>query len=144
MLLDPSDTRFRDTPVILLLLHKDLEGFARNYVWNYCSVIGMMNYLSESTRPDIAMAVHQVAKYSNSPILTHEKEVMKNSRYFISTRDRGIVFKSDMKKCLELYADADFARNWKKTNHDHPENCLSRTGYLFIYNNFPIIWKSHL
>ena len=69
---------------------------------------------------------------------------MRISRYLIPTRDRGIVFKPDMKKGLELYVDADFAGNWKKADHDHPENCLSRTGYLFKYNNCPIIWKSQL
>ena len=57
------------------------------------------------------------------------------SRYLISTRDGGIVFKSDMKKGLELYVDADFARNWKKVDHNHPENYLSRTRHLFKYNN---------
>ena len=30
--LDPSDTRSRDTPVTLPLLHKDLEGIGRKYV----------------------------------------------------------------------------------------------------------------
>ena len=142
--LDPSDTRSRDTPVTLPLLHKDLEGIERKYLWNYRSVIGMMNYLSGSTRPDIAMAVHQAARFSNAPMLTHEKAVMRISRYLIPTRDRGIVFKPDMKKGLELYVDADFAGNWKKADHDHPENCLSRTGYIFKYNNCPIIWKSQL
>ena len=95
--LDPSDTRSRDTPVTLPLLHKDLEGIERKYLWNYRSVIGMMNYLSGSTRPDIAMAVHQAARFSNAPMLTHEKAVMRISRYLIPTRDRGIVFKPDMK-----------------------------------------------
>ena len=85
------------------------------------------------------MAVHQAARYSNAPMLTHEKAVMRISRYLIPTRDRGIVFKSDMKKGVELYVDTDLAGNWKKTDHDHPENCLSRTQYVFKYNNCPII-----
>ena len=77
-------------------------------------------------------------------MLTHEKGVMRISRYLIATRDRGIVFRPDMMKGLELYVDADFAGNWKKADKDSPENCLSRTGYIFKYNNCPIIWKSQL
>ena len=56
----------------------------------------MMNYLSGSTRADISMAVHQAARYSNCPILMHEKAVMRISRYLIATRGRGIVFRPDM------------------------------------------------
>ena len=64
---------------------------------------------------------------------------MKISRQLIPTRDRGIVFKPDIKKGLELYVDADFAENWNKADHDHTENCLSKKGYIFKYNNCPII-----
>ena len=49
-----------------------------------------------------------------------------------------------MEKGLELYVDADFAGNWKKEDKDRPENCLSRVGYVFKYNNCPNIWKSQL
>ena len=142
--INPTDTNSRDTPVTLPLLHKDLEGISRKLSWNYCSMIGMMNYLSRFTRPDISMAVHQAARLSNCPLLTHEKAVMRISRYLIATRNRGIVFKPDMEKDLELYVDADFAGSWKKVDKDSPENCLSRTGYIFKYNNCPIIWKSQL
>ena len=44
-------------------------------------------------------------------MLTHEKAVMMISRYLITTRDRGVVFKPDMEKDLEFYVDADFAEN---------------------------------
>ena len=122
--LDPLDTMSRDTPATLPLLHKDLEDIARNYVWNFCSIIGMMNYISGSMREDISMAVHQAAMYSNNSVLTHEQMVIRISRYLVPTRDRGIIFKPDMKKGLELYVCENFARNWKKADHDHPENCL--------------------
>jgi Reverse transcriptase (RNA-dependent DNA polymerase) len=35
--------------------------------WNYCSVIGKLMYLANSTRCDIAFATHQFARYSNNP-----------------------------------------------------------------------------
>ena len=33
------------------------------------------------------------------------------------------------------------AGNGKGADHDHPENCLLRTGYIFKYNYSPIVWK---
>ena len=55
--ISPADTNSRDTPVILPLLYKNLEEISRKLSWNYCSVIGIMNYLPGSTRPGISVAV---------------------------------------------------------------------------------------
>ena len=90
------------------------------------------------------MAVHQVARFSNEPKLSHEKAVMRLCRYLLDTSCRGLVYKPDIKKGLELFVDADFAGNWKNADADHPENCLSRTGYVIRYNNCCILWKSQL
>ena len=73
----------------------------------------MLNYLTGSTRPDIAMAVHQISRFSNNPKLSNEKIVMRICRYLIGTADKGMIFKPDKTKGLELYVDADFAGNWK-------------------------------
>ena len=139
--IDPADTNSRDTSATLLLLHRDLKGVVRKLAWNYHSLIGIMNDLSGLDR---SMAVHQGARHSNCPMLIQEKAVMRISRYMIVIRDRGIDFKPDMKKGSELYVGADFAGNWKKADKDSPENCLSRTGYIFKCNNCPITWKSQL
>ena len=104
----------------------------------------MLNYLTGSTRPDIAMAVHQIARFSNNPKLSHEKSIMRICRYLIGTADKGMIFKPDKTKGLELYVDADFAGNWKNAGEEHPENCMSRTGYLIRYNGCNIMWKSQL
>ena len=44
----------KETPVLENnILHKDADGPDRKQSWNYRSVIGMLNFLSTSTRPDI-------------------------------------------------------------------------------------------
>ena len=48
----------KPTPVMKPLLHKDLNGLPRKYDWNYRSIVGMLGYLQNSTRPDISMATH--------------------------------------------------------------------------------------
>ena len=32
--------------------------------FNYCSIVGKLNYLSQTTRPDIITTTHMIAKYS--------------------------------------------------------------------------------
>lgn len=43
------------------ILHSDSSGPPRKHHWNYRSLIGMLTYLSTSTHPDKAFAVHQCA-----------------------------------------------------------------------------------
>jgi hypothetical protein len=71
------------------ILHEDSSGPEREHTWNYCSMIGMLTYLSTSTRPDIAFAVHQCARFSISPKRSHELAVHRIVRYLKGTKDRG-------------------------------------------------------
>ena len=91
---------------------------------------------------DSMQAVHQVARFSNDPKLSHEKSVMRLCRYLLDTSCCGLIYKPGVKKGLKLFVDADFAGNWKNADAKHPENCLSRTGYVIRYNNCCILWKS--
>ena len=104
----------------------------------------MLNYLTDSTRPELAMSVHQATRFSNDPKLSHEKNIIRICRYLLGTLDKGIVFKPDISKGIEVYVDADFAGNWKNATEEHPENCMSRTGYLIRFNGCNILWKSQL
>ena len=49
-------TNAQPLPVVKSLLHRDLDGGPMHTSWNYQSVIGMMNYLQQSTRPDIFLS----------------------------------------------------------------------------------------
>jgi hypothetical protein len=40
-----------------------------NFPFNYRSITGKLNYLGQTTRPDILFAVHQIAKYASNPRL---------------------------------------------------------------------------
>ena len=54
-------------PAVKELLHKDSDGPERKHNFNYRQAIGMLTYLQGTTRPDIAMAVHQCARFSSNP-----------------------------------------------------------------------------
>ena len=104
----------------------------------------MLSYLQNSTRPEISMATHQTARFSNSPMLSHEKSIMRIGRYLLDTRKRGIIYKPDVSKGLKCYVDTDFAGGWSQADSENADNVLSRTGYIIMYADCPILWVSRL
>jgi hypothetical protein len=115
-----------------------------NKSWSYRAVIGKLNYLEKSTRPDIAYAVHQCARFSIDPREEHGKAVKAIGRYLLSTQDRGIIFKPN-KDGLLCYSDADFAGNWcKELCETDVTTAKSRTGYVIKNAGCPLIWASKL
>ena len=104
----------------------------------------MESYLQGSTRPDISMAVHQCARFSNSPMLSHERAVKRIAKYLKATKDRGVVYKPDPERGIECYVDVDFAGSWAKADADNAENVMSRTGFVIYYAGCPVLWQSKL
>jgi hypothetical protein len=113
-----------------LVLNKDLDGVPQKYDWDYCGVIGMLTYITGSIRPDIAMVVHQCARFSTNPMRSHEQAVMRIGRYLLSTRKKGMIYKPDSTKGIEVYVDADFAEGWDPADSMNADNIYSRTGYV--------------
>eukprot|EP00804_Cyclotella_cryptica_P006343 CCRYP_010172-RB/>CCRYP_010172-RB protein AED:0.32 eAED:0.32 QI:0/-1/0/1/-1/0/1/0/373 len=142
--IEPSMTNKQSVPVVGPLLSRYTDGPARKHTWSYRSVIGMLGYLQGSTRPDISMAVHQRARFNAYPMLCHEKAVKRIAQYLLSSSDKGIVYKPDSTRGLEVYVDADFAGCWSSGDVHNPEVVLSRTGYVIMYAGCPITWSSKL
>ena len=134
----------KTTPATKPLLHKDLKGESRKNSWNYRQAVGMLTYLQATTRPDLAMAVHQCARFSIRPMLSHERAVKRIGRYLLATKDKGITFKIDKNKGMECFVDADFAGCWSKEDPDEPDNVLSRTGFIIFYAGCPLVWVSKM
>ena len=54
----------KDTPALSsVILQKDTQGKPFNNDFHYRRVIGKLNFLGKSTRPDISYAVHQCARF---------------------------------------------------------------------------------
>ena len=113
--------------------------------FNYRRLIGKLNYLEKSTRPDIAYATHQVARFCQDPKRSHGEAVEHIVKYLRDTRDEGIIFKPQTDKSFDVYADADFVGNWHKMTAAHDSSTAkSRTGYVITYAGCPIAWASKL
>jgi hypothetical protein len=134
----------KHTPALPKPLGKDNKGLNCCERWSYSSVVGMMMYLSSNSRPDIAFAVHQCARFTHCPKRSHEQGLKRIARYLKATRTRGMVFKPCKDLNLDLYADADFAGLWNAEDPHDPICVKSRSGFILTLGEVPILWGSKL
>ena len=120
-------------PVYKEILHKDEEVPDRKLGWKYRSVVGILNYLAASTRPDILFAVHQCARFATNPKLSHERAIKRIVRYLKGTPNGGIMLRPNPKDGIKCYVDADFAGGYCDETKDDPISVYSRTGYVIFY-----------
>jgi hypothetical protein len=144
LLMNLSTASGKDTPATNGTLDRDLNGEPRQEDWSYRSVLGMMLYLSSNSRPDIAFAVNQCARYSTNPTLKHETAVKRIARYLKQTRTRGMIISPKANLCLDLWVDADFAGLWNHNDAEDPLSVKSRTGYVITLGEIPVVWRSKL
>jgi hypothetical protein len=133
----------KDTPVDAIL-YADSDGPARQEKWNYRSVIGKLNYLANNTRPDISMAVHQCACFCTNPKAVHDLAVKRIAQYLLATADKGLVLTPSADMALNMYVDAYFAGQWHKEYAELRDNVLSRTEYVILFCDCPVVWCSKL
>lgn len=102
---------------------------------NYRQVLGLLNYLSVSTRPDISFTVSQLSQHLETPGLTHWKAVLHLLRYLAGSISYGIRLNGncDLGR-FQVYTDADFA------------NCTddrrSYSGYIALLGGNIVSWRS--
>ncbi|KAI2506683.1 hypothetical protein MHU86_7784 [Fragilaria crotonensis] len=132
------------TPAGQAALGIDPDGPPMQESWSYRSVVGMLLYLSTNTRPDIAFAVSQVARFSHNPKKSHASAIKTIVRYLQRTYDKGMIVKPTGDLTLDCYVDADFAGLHRRDPDSSPSSAKSRTGYIITLGGCPILWKSHL
>jgi len=132
------------TPVTeTLARYKDHESF--NNRFNYRSVVGMILYLANTTRPDISFAINQCARFSNDPKEPHATALKRIGCYLKTTAHKGII----LRKCagipqLNCWVDADFAGLYSKEDPHDPTSVRSRTGFVIALGENPVLWQSKL
>ena len=116
----------------------------RDWPKSYASVLEMILYLASNTRPDTSFAVHQCARFTHNTKISHETAVKRICRYIQGTKDNGIVFNPSKKLVVDCYADAKFAGLWEHEDPQDPICAKSRTVFVAIFANFPLLWVSKL
>lgn len=121
------------TPLPLNLKLSATTGPLFAYPDRYCSLVGKLNYLT-NTRPDLSYAVQTLSQYMQTPRLPHYDALCHTLRYVAHTVGQGILLKASDKLTLQAFSDSDWA------------SCIdtrrSITGYIMLFGNSPISWKS--
>jgi hypothetical protein len=112
--------------------------------FNYQSAVGIAMFLTNNTRLDCAMAVHQCARYSADPRQRHEVAMKRIGRYLLGTVDNGLIIKPTTDLKLNCYADADYCGLFNLEDAEDPDAVRSRTGYLLTLGDVPVCWSSKL
>jgi len=129
-----SESKVSTTPMESNSKLKDAASVNENELFDceYRKLVGSLLYLSTHTRPDIAEAVGCLSRNLERPTKEHWDAGMKVLRYLKGTINYGINFQGKNMK-LEGYSDA----SWAST-----PDMKSISGYVFMFNNAPISWRS--
>ena len=82
--------------------------------------------------------------FSADPKLLYDQDANLVLLYLKGTATQGIILKLDLEKGIESYVDVNFIVGWNQEEGKEPGSFLSRTGYIIIYANCPIIWASRI
>ena len=96
------------------------------------SAVGSLLFLSTKTRPDIAYAVGNVARFSSKPTTQHWCAVKRIMKYLKGTLNYGLLY--DTTGDLTGYSDVDWAGDL--------DDRKSTSGYVFKMSGAAISWNS--
>jgi hypothetical protein len=97
-------------------------------------MVGKLNFLEKSTRPDISYATHMVAHFFEDPLISHHAALKHIGQYLLSSRTCGLILKPNPALSLEVFVDANFSGNWNKpTAADDPATSKSKTGFVIKF-----------
>ena len=116
----------------------DQEGTATDQP--YRSLVGSLIYVN-LTRPDVAVAVAQCAKYMHNPSAELYDAAIRVLRYLRCTKDLCLVYdfgKDKIPRGRELRALTD--ASWM----NDADKMRSRAGYITTFCNRPLSWKTTL
>ena len=127
------------------ILGPDPKGPDFQYDWDYRSVVGKLNFLEKSTRPDIAFATNQCSRFMAQPKQSHGEAVKRIGRYLLGSRGKGLILRPDQSRLLECYVDASFCGDWEPENaRDDPVTARSRHGFVIKLAGTPLYWSTKL
>jgi hypothetical protein len=102
------------------------------------SLIGALAYVANCTRPDIAYAVSQLARFLAAPTEAHWAGATRILRYLKGTRELSLTYGAGgalgPRSTLVGYSDANYARD--------PEFAKSVSGCAFFLNGGAVSWFS--
>ena len=134
-----TDAKMAKTPLPMGYKPEPFSGTSNSQLRSqYQSLIGSLLYIMLGTRPDIAFAVTQMAKFASNPSDEHLNRAMYILRYLVGTRDYALVFDGNSNEGLIAYCDASYGDD--KTELDLKRR--STQGYFFKLADACIKWHT--
>lgn len=99
----------------------------------YQALVGSLQWLAHTTRPDIAYAVSQLSSFNSSWTLSHWTAAKRVLRYLRYTQLQTITYTAANKQ-LTMYSDSDFSQC--------PTTRRSATGYVASMGGGSVSWCS--
>ena len=88
----------KPTPAVIPPLMKNEGDQARKNCFSYRSVIGSLNFLTNSTFPEAQFTVHQCAQFRADTKLPHNQSVKRILKYLKSMSSKGLIMNLDNEK----------------------------------------------
>jgi hypothetical protein len=97
-------TPYRSGYPIDSVIHIPMDSHDRDTLClNYQSLVGSLNWLAHTTRPDLATAVSLLAQHQSNPSPGHLEAARYATRYLANTKNLGIYFTSCKRSMLESF-----------------------------------------
>jgi hypothetical protein len=115
------------------------DGNKGNHSNLFARLLGELQFLANSTRPDIVFAVNRLAAYTANPSLQHVLTLKWILRYLSGTKFFSITYSNTPNHLNNNFNIFDGFADAAYTNHDHHK---STSGYVFSAAGGAITWKS--
>jgi len=110
------------------------EGNDGNRSNSFARLLGELQYIANTTRPNISYVVNRLASYTANPSLQHTTAIKEILQYLAGTQNLSIVYKANTEYPDFIgYTDASYG---------NANNHKSISGYVFIASSGVITWSS--
>jgi len=133
--LAPSKTPLNPKGHLVKASKSEIEEFQKLNI-NFRQLVGALNFLSTTSRPDITYAVNSLSQFLINPGIKHYEAIKQVFCYLKYSKHQSLKIKKNINSnfTLKAYTDSDWA-NCKDSGK-------SISGYIIIWNNNVISWKS--
>ena len=95
-------------PCFTIPLGKDEDGDSFGEKWEYSVVVGMLIYLAMNSRPDIAYALNQCARFTHNPKGSNAAGIKRILRYLKGNITKGMKTQPTGKHDVHCFVNVDF------------------------------------
>ena len=106
-------------------------------LYNYSHLVGAINYLCTTVRPDICLALSKLSQHLCNPTPTQAKHLNHLLQYLAATTNKQLEIEPTSASGLEIFSDSNFADASDLKRR-------STSGTVVTYHGRPVLWKSKL